>query len=505
MGGKLGLLFLLAWVVVASGTGVSLPIKAVNLGGWLVVEGWMTHLFHGVDMGYALMDGTRVTLWSARQGMFLSAVGGGGSDVAANQGEAKDWETLRLWRMKDSEDMFMIRVHDGQFVDLDNNGGLVAIQTSPGHAGEFQIVRNAGLARIKAPNGRFLQVKTGGVVTADGDATSGSWSDSDPSVFTMKITGQMDGDAQLCSFYGAEKTVSILQDHWNTFITEEDFRFISSNGLNAVRIPVAWWITKTDDTSSCHPPNYPGYQAMLDRAFQWAEKYNLGVIVDLHAAPWSQNGQSHSASRDGTVGWGDQNIDETVRVIEGLAARYAAKKSLLGIGLLNEPSEQVHIDTLKKYYKAGYNAVRNQVKRDDVYVIMEGRLAGGGDSEMADFARQFRNCVLDVHFYNLYGDMFNAGRMSAEQNIRYVTTHQADHLKSLIRANGALVFIGEWTAEWKVGGASREENQTFVDAQLDVYGQATFGWAFWTYSNPKDPYWSLKSLIKDGNITVPQN
>lgn len=58
--------------------------------------------------------------------------------------------------MKDSDDMFMIRVHDGQFVGLDNNGGLVAVQTSPGQAGEFQIVRNAGLARIKAPNGRFL-------------------------------------------------------------------------------------------------------------------------------------------------------------------------------------------------------------------------------------------------------------------------------------------------------------------------------------------------------------
>ncbi|KAE8817318.1 putative glucan 1,3-beta-glucosidase A [Hordeum vulgare] len=266
--------------------------------------------------------------------MFLSAVGGSGSDVVANQGEAKNWETLRLWRMKDSDDMFMIRVHDSQFVGLDNNGGLVAVQTSPRQAG----LDISFLASVKD----FI-------------------------------------------------SLGLLQDHWKTFITEEDFRFISSNGVNAVRIPVAWWITKTDDTPSCHPPNYPGYQAMLDRAFQWAEKYNLGVIGDLHAAPWSQNEQSHSSSRDGTVGWGDQKIDETVRVIEGLAARYAAKKSLLGIGLLNEPSEQVHIDTLKKYYKAGYNAVRNQVKRDDVYVIMEGRLVGGGDSKMANFARQFRN------------------------------------------------------------------------------------------------------------------
>lgn len=109
--------------------------------------------------------------------------------------------------------------------------------------------------------------------------------------------------------------------------------------------------------------------------------------------------------------------------------RYASRKSLLAIELLNEPSKEVQIDTLKKYYQAGYTAVRNQVKRQDVYVIMEGRLADKGDSEMADFVSQFQNCVLDVHFYNLYAPMFS-GTMSAEQNINYVTTTRANHLNS---------------------------------------------------------------------------
>jgi hypothetical protein len=45
---SLGLLMSLAWLV-ASTSGASLPIKAVNLGGWLVVEGWMTNLFDRVD------------------------------------------------------------------------------------------------------------------------------------------------------------------------------------------------------------------------------------------------------------------------------------------------------------------------------------------------------------------------------------------------------------------------------------------------------------------------
>jgi hypothetical protein len=51
-------------------------------------------------------------------------------------------------------------------------------------------------------------------------------------------------------------------------------------------------------------------------------------------------------------------------------------------------------------------------QRHDVYVIMEGRLAPNGDSEMADFASQFQNCVLDVHLYNLYESKFSG--MSAD-------------------------------------------------------------------------------------------
>lgn len=45
--------------------------------------------------------------------------------------------------------------------------------------------------------------------------------------------------------------------------------------------------------------------------------------MDLHAAPGSQNGYEHSASRDGSQEWGttDENIDQTVNVIDFLASR----------------------------------------------------------------------------------------------------------------------------------------------------------------------------------------
>jgi len=60
----------------------------------------------------------------------------------------------------------------------------------------------------------------------------------------------------------------IPQEHWNTFIVEDDFRFISSNLLTAVRIPVGWWIASDPNPP---PPYVGGSLQALDNAFLWSE------------------------------------------------------------------------------------------------------------------------------------------------------------------------------------------------------------------------------------------
>lgn len=52
----------------------------------------------------------------------------------------------------------------------------------------------------------------------------------------------------------------------------------------------------------------------------------MKIIVDLHAAQGSQNGNDHSGTRDGFQEWGDSNIQDTVAVIDFLAARFQKLK-----------------------------------------------------------------------------------------------------------------------------------------------------------------------------------
>jgi len=49
-------------------------------------------------------------------------------------------------------------------------------------------------------------------------------------------------NGQIYIYKRMDTSVVHVQQHWETFINEEDFSYISSQGLNAVRIPVAWWM-----------------------------------------------------------------------------------------------------------------------------------------------------------------------------------------------------------------------------------------------------------------------
>ncbi len=55
-----------------------------------------------------------------------------------------------------------------------------------------------------------------------------------------------------------------------------------------VRVPVGYWLFAR--SASDAPPFVPGASTYLDTVFEWGAQYGIGVLVDMHAAPSSQNG-----------------------------------------------------------------------------------------------------------------------------------------------------------------------------------------------------------------------
>ena len=99
-----------------------------------------------------------------------------------------------------------------------------------------------------------------------------------PSLFAA--TGASN-DGELQQVLGAVAYNERVREHYETFISEADFKRMSAMGLNAVRIPLPWHVfgSQTDRESYISCIDY------IDRALEWAEKYEMRVLLDLATIP----------------------------------------------------------------------------------------------------------------------------------------------------------------------------------------------------------------------------
>ncbi|KAI5069678.1 hypothetical protein GOP47_0015979 [Adiantum capillus-veneris] len=464
-----------------------------------------------------LQDGSQVQLKSVTLNKYMSAEGGGGQQVVVNRQTASGWETFKVWRYSDG--IYNFRVFNNQFITAVNGGGG-DVKATGGTAKEwerFTITRNSNNNRvhIKANNGMYLQAKANkdsNNLTADYVSPSEPDWGNNSATFEMTITiaSPLHGEYQLANGWGPKKAARVFKNHRDSFITAADFEYLSKLGINGVRIPVGYWIA-----SDPNPPKpfVPGSLQALDNAFVWAEDHKMKIIIDLHAVPGSQNGQEHSASIDGVSQWatgsddnGQSYIDLTLQVIEFLASRYSERQSLFGIELLNEPMvNDVPIDTLKSYYKKGYDVVRKY--NANTYVIMC-QLVGGDPADILEMGihTDFSNAILDLHYYNVFGDTF--ANLTAQQNIDYINNNRHEEIERLNKdkdSHGFLTFVGEWTNEWALQGATQRDYQKFGEAQLQIYGQTTAGWAYWNYiiDEPTFNHWDFKQSYERNYLLRP--
>lgn len=115
-----------------------------------------------------------------------------------------------------------------------------------------------------------------------------------PSLFKC-ASGPKSAELDVATGWGDTKSSrSVLEKHWDTWITEDDFAWLQQTGINTVRIPIGYWSlgadycqdTPFEEVASVYDRSWP----RILRAISWAVKYDIGVLVDLHGAPGSQNG-----------------------------------------------------------------------------------------------------------------------------------------------------------------------------------------------------------------------
>ncbi len=336
-----------------------------------------------------------------------------------------------------------------------------------------------------------------------------------PSVFAGT---DAEDETWLARLLPREELEKRMEKHRETYVTEEDFALIASHGVNLVRIPVPYFIFGD------RPP-FIGCIEYLDRAFAWAQKYGLKVLIDLHTVPGSQNGYDNGGLT-GVCKWckDKEEVDFVLTVLERLAKRYACHPALYGIETLNEPislsvyltapstgkardkeeakgSGHVPMRFLKAFYEDAYWAMRKYLGEDKVIVFHDGfRLGRWG----AFFRKKgMQNVMLDTHIY-----------IFAMEN--FVPFHAMWVYRAYIRINAWLlkrvsrhipVVVGEWCIANRraqkllnTPGAEaqcRKAYREVADLQKNVWEQ-TAGHIYWSYQLDRDKNKAFAELWKNG-------
>ena len=319
-----------------------------------------------------------------------------------------------------------------------------------------------------------------------------------------------------CVELGA-KAAQTLKNHWNTFITREDFAWLAHTGINAVRIPIGHWIFGPDYPyhqaygESAHP-FVDGGIAILDRAFDWAEEFGLEIVLDLHAAPGCQNGFSNGGIR-GVCEWHTkpEYLNYALLTLERLAQRYHNRPVLHAIAVLNEPSPTIDTALLKKYITDGYHRIRQYCQAKDVIVLFDEGFRSFREYTGFLTEPEFSNGVLDIHRYQCFG----RAQIDADiyGYIRCAVVDWKREADEIITDLGHSVYVGEWSlgmasrAEsfWAKGPSNQEIDEFKRTVAYRAYAAAqllTFekypGWFFWSYKTETKPDWSFRDCVNRG-------
>lgn len=310
-----------------------------------------------------------------------------------------------------------------------------------------------------------------------------------------------------------------IKTHRSSYITERDFTRIQAMGMNAVRIPIPYFVFGDREP-------FIGCIDELDKAFNWAEKYGLQILLDLHTVPDSQNGFDNGGI-SGVCKWSQQpeEVEFVLNVLEKLSLRYGKRNGLWGIEILNEPIledtwEKLNVpkryppvdpekakgtkpntmEFMRQFYMDAYDRIEKHLA-DDKYIVFHDAFSL---KAWKDFMREekYKNVVLDTHQYLMVAEIKGCEK-TIEGYVKYINENYAKDIEEMQQYFP--VICAEWclfnslACGWDTKGGQtvlngvegpseeildagkrKEIYNALAKAQLNAWGKGS-GYFYWSY------------------------
>ena len=326
--------------------------------------------------------------------------------------------------------------------------------------------------------------------------------------------------AALESRFGRYGARQLVRKYNEGIIAPSDIKYLRKLGANCVRIPLRYrYLYRKENCKG--DIDFERLDFMIEKC----KKAGIYVILDLHSAPGFQNNSSSCASSDKSVlfesskeGFDARNA--VVRLWTQVAAHYKDEPAVAAYDLLNRPLHCVaewenRLDTLHKFYRRIYKAIRNL---DDRHIVI---MQAPADADTLPPVNEYH---ADNVAYGLYSHFRTTFETDALVNgIRALKSRGVPFVVSKTRSEENLEYsltaLNDCGISWLVGdfkGMGNINNYLFsgnispADLTYDSYEEIGTKWskplATKNFSENKETAKILKTAFKYGNtFSLPEN
>ena len=273
--------------------------------------------------------------------------------------------------------------------------------------------------------------------------------------------------------FGKEVKNSLIQHYESSYLSILDFDNFKELGMSVIRVPFTYmnFYEKINDRNWQLKENCFD---KLDWIIEQCSERGIYVILDLHGAFGSQNGQDHSGEVidkvEDVIFYNNDNLKQlTLNLWKEIANRYKHNPAVAGYDTLNEPGEKA--GTTKSYHWDYYNEIYNSIRSVDTNHIIIFESCWGANDLPSPSKYGWENVVYEFHHY-----VWN-GQQSVD-----IQKLSANLLVESLKVFKVPIYIGEFTF-FELGDA-----WTYV---LDLFNKNGYHYTSWSYKSNNMGTWGI--------------
>ena len=294
---------------------------------------------------------------------------------------------------------------------------------------------------------------------------------------------QEEMDAILAERFTDEQLEELNDAYFESYCTEADFALISDLGLNTIRLPVYYrtFLTTHDryrlsDEELC-TMNFEDIELVFDKVdkfLEYADKYNLKVIIDMHGVMGGQSGYEHCGTRDIDFWTNEEYIEFMCNLWRAIAKHYVNERpdlasAILAFDLANEPTNRNEIGTGPLQWEV-MDRLYDAIREVNSYHVISIEGVWYPVSLPSPEKYGWENVLYQYHFYN-----WNSGNGVSNEmfyGLQFALYSLVDY--DVPKFVGEFNFFGD-TGEWA--------------KYLPQYDKLGWGWTIWSHKVISVGWW----------------